>query len=607
LQANPTLLQICTATLTGEVQWLGEDKGAKVQEKLASVMIEYWESGKAAVSPDCSPIFNQLVAQCDQAMPQDGFEKASSELTQLQLDYILDEMRGFPEPIHMNGDDLQPADNLESFHVCICGSGVHGISVALRCQRAGIPYTILERDTGVGGTWHQNNYPGVRCDTPSITYSFSSDPNPDWERYFADGHEVKTYLKNMCDKHGITEHCKTETVVESATWDEATSMWHIKYNSKDGVSKIMESNVYVAAVGQLTNPFIPSIPGQEIFDGDSCHTARFTKAIDFSGKNVVVVGTGASAMGICPEIQKVANHLTIFQGTPQWYVSIPNHQKYMTEEEQWCMRYVPFYERWYRFQTLRHIVDTYTDVLTSGSDSNRTLQAELTEFIKKQVNYNAGLVEKMVPKHPPICTRMLVDNHWCAMMLQDNVTLINGRVAGIKANQVIGPNGEVAPADIIIYATGFQSTSFCTASMKVIGKGGVALEDDWGVEPTAYLGMTRPNFPNFFMTYGPNTNVSSGGSIIWCAETAGRYIGQCIAAMVRNDLKEMSVKPRVFEEYNEMITKELKWTAWDDQSCRSWYKQGNTGKVTNNLPMSLEEFSARTRIVTLADFNTKAR
>merc|ERR1740138_1471235 len=191
------------------------------------------------------------------------------------------------------------------------------------------------------------------------------------------------------------------------------------------------------------------------------------------------------------------------------------------------------------------------------------------------------------------------------MMLEKNVTLVSGRAKEVKEHEVIGPDGEVAPADIIIYATGFQSTSFCTASMSVIGKGGVALEDDWGSEPTAYLGMTRPNFPNLFMTYGPNTNVSSGGSIIWCAETAGRYIGQCCQAMVRDGLKEMQVKAEVHEKYNEMITKELKWTAWADTSCMSWYKPSATAKVTNNLPMGLEKFWSLTRRVNMDDFLMK--
>jgi 4-hydroxyacetophenone monooxygenase len=571
---------------------------------MAKLMISYRDSSKAAMAPDCLPIFKDLAEHSGLPMPMDGFVKTSSELTQLQLDYIMDEMRGFPDEIGGDYSDLAPAAK-EAFHVAICGSGVNGLSVALRCQRAGIPYTVLERDTDISGTWHQNFYPGVRCDTPSITYSFSSDPNPNWKKYFADGHEVKEYIKRMCDKYGITKNCMTETTVESATWDEATSMWEVKYHTKDGSVKTMKSNVYVGAVGQLSNPRIPKIPGQDIFKGQACHTARFIKGLDFTGKNVVVMGTGATAMGICPEIQKVAKHLTIFQGTPQWYVDIPNHKKVVTEEEQWCMRHVPFYERWYRFQTLRHIVDFYTDVLTGGSDTNKALQKDLTEYIKKKVNNDPELVKKMVPPHPPICTRMLVDNHWCTMMLEKNVTLVTGRAKEIKETEVLGQQGEVAPADIIIYATGFQSTSFCTASMKVIGKGGVALEDDWGSEPTAYLGMTRPNFPNFFMTYGPNTNVSSGGSIIWCAETAGRYIGQCCAAMVRDGLKEFSVKPKVHDEYNEMIDKELLWTAWADPGCKSWYKSGATGKVTNNLPMGLEEFWSRTRRVNLGDFNTK--
>jgi len=191
------------------------------------------------------------------------------------------------------------------------------------------------------------------------------------------------------------------------------------------------------------------------------------------------------------------------------------------------------------------------------------------------------------------------------MLEKDKVTLLQGRAKQITADTVIGQNGEVVKADIIIYATGFQSTKFCTASMQVYGKGGVSLQEDWGSEPTAYLGMTRPNFPNFFMTYGPNTNVSSGGSIIWCAETAGRYIGQCCQAMVRDGLKEMQVKAEVHDKYNEMITKELKWTAWADTSCMSWYKPSAAAKVTNNLPMGLEEFWSLTRRVNMEDFLIK--
>jgi len=422
------------------------------------------------------------------------------------------------------GTDLTP-EAKRNFHVAICGSGVNGLSVALRCQNAGIPYTVFERDTDIGGTWHQNFYPGVRCDTPSITYSFSSEPNPNWKKYFADGAEVKTYIKRMCDRHGITQHCKTNTTVESATWNDANSLWDVAYTDKSVLVSTISANVYVGAVGQLSNPRIPKIPGQDAFKGHQCHTARFISGLDFTGKNVVVMGTGATAMGICPEIQKVAKHLTVFQGTPQWYVDIPNHKKLISDEEQWCMRHVPFYERWYRFQTLRHIVDFYTDILTGGSDANNACREALTKYIKEKVNHDPELVKKMVPPHPPICTRMLVDNNWCTMMLEKNVTLVASRASEIKETEVLGPNGEVAPADIIIYATGFQSTKFCAASMKVFGKGGVALEDDWGDEPMAYLGMTRPNFPNFFMTYGPNTNVSSGGSIIWCAETAGDTSG----------------------------------------------------------------------------------
>jgi len=174
------LLQVVTAHLTSEPEWLMEEVDSKLRDKLASVMIEYRQSGRSALPPDCSPIFKDLCHHSGLAMPLDGLAETSTNLTQLQLDYLMDEMRGFPDVIGGDYADLKP-EKKANFHVAICGSGVNGLSVALRCQRAGIPYTVLERDTGICGTWRQNFYPGVRCDTPSFVYSFSSDPNPNWK------------------------------------------------------------------------------------------------------------------------------------------------------------------------------------------------------------------------------------------------------------------------------------------------------------------------------------------------------------------------------------------------------------------------------------------
>jgi len=215
---NLGVLQVVTAHLTSDASWLGRD-AAEVKAKLVEVLINYRSSGLPANAPEKSPVFQ---AMCDHAalpMVEEGFKGTKKRLTDLQLEYLMDEMRGFPE-IGEEVEDLQ-----KKCHVTICGAGVHGISVALRCQRQGIPYTILERDTDLSGTWHQNIYPGVRCDTPSITYSFSSDPNPNWKYYFAYGPEVKEYLKNLCDRYGITQNVVTQATVESATFDENSSMW----------------------------------------------------------------------------------------------------------------------------------------------------------------------------------------------------------------------------------------------------------------------------------------------------------------------------------------------------------------------------------------------
>lgn len=601
--ANEYLMQMCIGHLTGEAKWLGVNNRKELEEKLGEIMLEYRTTGRAAPSPDCSPIFKELLGHTAGAMPLDALPAAKKNLTDQQIGYIMDEMRGFPDEIGGDFADLS-REAKANFHVAICGSGVCGLSVALRCQRAGIPYTIFEKDTSIGGTWHQNTYPGVRCDTPSVTYSFASDPNPNWKYYFAHGAEVKEYIDRMAAQNGITPNVQLETTVQAATFDESAGMWDVTFRSKDGSMGSMRASVYVAAVGQLSNPKIPPIPGQDVFKGQACHTAQYIKGLDFTGKKVAVVGTGATAMGICREIEPVAEHLTIFQSTPQWYVDVPNHKKKISDEEQWCFRNVPFYERWYRFSHLRHIVDFYFDALTAGSETNKSYHESLTEYIKEKVNHDPELMRKMIPSHPPICTRMLVDNHWCTMMLKDNVTLVDGRVERLTKDAVVAKGGKVvALADIVIYATGFQSTKFCLPAMDVIGKGGKSLAEHWGDTPTAYLGITTTDFPNFFMTYGPNTNVSSGGSIIWCAETHGRYIGQCITAMVRDKIKTMEVKVDVYKQYNDKVDADLLKTAWADPGCKSWYKVGATGKVTNNLPDSLEGYWAKTRLVNLDDFD----
>jgi 4-hydroxyacetophenone monooxygenase len=270
MDAKLGLLQIVTAQLTNEESWLSNNDRASLEEKLFSVVCDYRDTGKASPSPDCSPIFSKLVEHSGVEMADEAMGAVRKPMSKKAHDFVMDEMRGYPDEEYF---DL-PTAAREKFHVVICGVGVCGLAVAIRLKLAGIPFTVLEKSDSISGTWGQNIYPNVGCDTPSHMYSYSFDPNPNWEHYFAKGHENFDYFNRLADKYGVKPFVRLGHEVLSATFDETAGRWSVNYRTKDGAVGTLSANVYVSGSGQLTIPNIPDLPGHLDFQGEQFHTAR---------------------------------------------------------------------------------------------------------------------------------------------------------------------------------------------------------------------------------------------------------------------------------------------------------------------------------------------
>ena len=233
--------------------------------------------------------------------------------------------------------------------VVIVGAGMSGLLAGIRLQQAGIPFTIIEKNAEVGGTWFENSYPDCRVDNPSHLYSYSFEPNHDWPNHFSPQPVLLAYFQRVADKHGLRPHIRFETQVEACVFDEGRATWAVRIKHKDGRVETLEAKAVISAVGQLNQPRFPDIPGVGDFKGPAFHSARWRHDVDLKGKRVAVIGTGASAFQFVPEVAKEAAQLSVFQRTPPWLAPTPDYHNPTTAAERWLLEHVPFYEKWYRF------------------------------------------------------------------------------------------------------------------------------------------------------------------------------------------------------------------------------------------------------------------
>ncbi|HVP29246.1 MAG TPA: NAD(P)/FAD-dependent oxidoreductase [Myxococcota bacterium] len=480
--------------------------------------------------------------------------------------------------------------------IAILGAGISGLCLGIRLKRAGIhSFTIYEKSDCVGGTWLDNSYPGACCDVPSHLYSFSFEPNPDWSRKFSPQAEIQQYLEGCARKYGLYEHIRFGTEITGASFDEESGEWHLRTGSGEAI----RARVFVAATGQLNRPHVPDLPGLGDFAGERWHSARWDHAHDLSGESVGVIGNGASAIQFIPPVQRKARKLTIFQRSAN-YVAARNDRAY-TESEKWRYRHVPGLlklRRWaiyglFELNFLTFVRDTWF---------GRKMKERAMQYLD-QVVKDPKLRATLTPDYPIGCKRILISDDLYQALIEPNVEIVTSPIERVTREGVATKDGRLHRLDTLIFATGFETTSFL-APMTIEGRGGRKLEDVWRDGAEAHLGIAVSGFPNLFLMYGPNTNLGHN-SIIFMIECQAGYILRTIEQMVARGAAWVDVRKSVQDAYNARVQRDLERTAWT-AGCASWYKTAS-GKVTNNWSGFTLDYWWRTRRPRLDDFELRAR
>jgi cation diffusion facilitator CzcD-associated flavoprotein CzcO len=473
--------------------------------------------------------------------------------------------------------------------IAIVGAGFGGLGLAIALTRAGIrTFTVFERAAEIGGTWRDNTYPGAACDVPSHLYSFSNEPKADWARAYATQPEILAYLMELTEKYALRERIRFNAGVARAVFDEHAELWRLELAG----GEIHEASVLVAACGQLHRPAIPEIPGRDAFAGPQFHSARWRHDVELDGKRVAVIGTGASAVQFVPEIAPLAARLTVFQRTPPYVLHKPDRA--YGERQRTRFRRFPWLQRLVR---TRAYLAHETAVL--GFSYFRPVLAlprrAFRHHLEKAVAA-PGLRAKLTPEYAIGCKRVMISNDYLPALARQNVEVVNGPIERVTPTGVVA-GGREYPADVLIYATGFTATDFLVP-MIVTGRSGRDLHVAWRNGAEAYLGITVSGFPNFFLLYGPNTNLGHN-SVVYMIESQIRYVMGAIDAL-RKGARSLDVLPAVQSRYNESLQRRLARTVWES-GCSSWYKTA-AGKNTNNWPGFTFEYRRRTRTFDLEDY-----
>lgn len=491
-------------------------------------------------------------------------------------------------PIVMTTAPPRPAPQF--FDVVVVGSGFGGLAagVALARERKR-SFVILERAAELGGTWRDNTYPGCACDIPSHLYCYSFAPHPDWSRLFSPQAEIKAYLEQVARRFRVLPHVRFNCTFAGARFDAMRACWKIE--TLEGAR--YTARALILATGGLSKPLIPKLPGADLFTGKQMHSARWDANYDLRGKRIAVIGTGASAVQIVPEIVPLADKVYVFQRSAPWV--LPKPDRPIPPWERRLFRWMPFAQRLVRAGIFR-IYERLGEHILGARDVAR-IEEYARRFIARHIA-DPELRAKVTPDYRLGCKRVLFSNDWYRALNASNVELIASPVAQLDASAVITPGGLRREVDCVIYATGFDVHG--TPRVRIVGLDGVALDEVWRERREAYMGCTVAGFPNLFFVIGPNSGTGHN-SLVYIMECQVRYILQLLRAADRK--RAAWVQPRLAAQraYNERLEKKLAATAWTQGRCRSWY-QDPSGRVTTLWPGLLTEYRRLTRRIDEAAF-----
>jgi cation diffusion facilitator CzcD-associated flavoprotein CzcO len=473
----------------------------------------------------------------------------------------------------------------DSPRVVVVGAGFGGIAAGVYLLKAGIRnFTIYESSLGIGGTWWDNTYPGAEVDVGSHLYCFSFKSH-DWTRTHASQPELQKYLEETVDEFGLRPHLRLGVTVESATWDDSRHVWSVALD--DGT--VDECNVLVSGVGFLNVPRYPTWRGLESFAGPKFHTARWEHQHDLTGTVVAVVGTGSSATQVVPAIQPMVEKLYVFQREPGWV--LPKGERDFSDEER-----AGFAHAWRRKRErlrLKWMLEKNLwrgALFRPGTKVNAEREAVCRKYLSRQFKDHPDLRDAVTPNYPYPGKRPVIASTFYPALKKPNVELVPKAVTEVTPTGLIDADGVERAVDVLVMATGFQPTNYL-ARLPVTGRDGRTLQEHWAGEPRAYLGITVPGFPNFYMLYGPGTN---GGEIVSMLEAQAKYAVRAVKRMQRTGVTAIEVRPSF----------EARWYAWlqSKMDGTSWTMSNNyftspTGKVVTQWPVGNQTYVVMTRLL----------
>jgi 4-hydroxyacetophenone monooxygenase len=491
---------------------------------------------------------------------------------------LIDQMGFTPIGRFAPGAHVKPP---RDYRVAVIGAGLTGIAMAIKLRAAGYDYRIFEKAEEVGGVWWSNRYPGVAVDTPSHFYSYSFEINPDWPRRLSDGDVLMQYWRHVADKYGIRERISFQTEVLSSKWLEDAKRWRLSLRKVDGAEWRDDFDVIVCASGLFSHPQEPKVPGLKRFKGRAVHTASWDPTIDFNGKRVVQIGTGASGVQVGPVIATVASKLTVFQRTPPYVIVQPEQGKEFGQAFRWALRRIPHLGQWMRFYTYWNAADWFHQVVRLSPEfKNKDRAANplgeqfgkaITDGMRARLSSRPDIIERVIPNYPFMGKRPLQDSDWLDMLLRDNVELVSQAVAEIVEDGVVAKDGAFYPADTLILATGFAMTNMLK-HIEFVGRGGIHLADIWGEEdPRAYYGTLVPDFPNLFIMHGPNFGATHGAGVNIYSEAQVNYVLACLDLMFRRGAATIEVRPEAFREFNERVDAACSEMVWAHPRANTYY------------------------------------
>lgn len=454
--------------------------------------------------------------------------------------------------------------------ILIIGAGFAGLGMGIKLRRSGREdFLIIERADDVGGTWRDNHYPGVACDVPSHLYSFSYLPNPDWSRIFSPGGEILDYMRRCAKDEGLLPKIRFNTDMLEARWDATTRHWVV--TTTKGV---FTAPILITGTGHLADSRLPEVEGLDSFTGEAFHSADWNHAADLKGKRIGVVGSGASAIQIVPEMQRIASELVVFQRSAPYM--IPRPDRAFSEGER---------------RLFRRDVETIEAMRSEifwGGELNFAQRRNIPRYLNEAKSLALGhlaaqvadpqLRAKLTPDYEIGCKRVLISDSYYPAICAENTVLEASALDRVEGSLAIGRSGAAHELDVLIFATGFEAVRPPFAR-RIFGTEGVSLDDHWDKGMQAHDSIAVHGYPNLFIINGPNTGLGHN-SIVYIIEAQVDYILGALDHAECNGIAVLEARKDAEDAYMERLHQRSQGTVWIAGGCKSWYVDDRSGRLT---------------------------